>query len=333
MAPGRQAAITGLGYAVPAGIRTNDDPLFDWLRASPPAGADLFAGYRERRVLEADESLEDLMTAAARAALADAGSDGSDVDVLLGYGTVSEYLTPNTLAAVHRALGLPAAALIVPVNNEFANFTSSVLIADALIAAGRARCALVVCGSNWTRFVNYRTPQSISAGDGAAAAVISPTDDGSRFRVVDHAAQVRSREYGGMYMAADANGAEAPDHPEAAHRTAPYFHITADGRDGFVRFGEVVPAQVVNELLARAGVASSAVTLVSHQASSVLMAAWELAIRPAQYLSTIATFANMTVSSIPVTLASEYAAIRCDHLVLLAIGTDMQAHALLLARG
>lgn len=332
MTSARQAAIVGLGYAVPAGIRTNDDPVFDRLRASPPPGIDLFAGYRERRVLDAGESLEELMTAAAHAALADAGSDGSDIDVLLGYGTVSEYLTPNTLAAVHRALRLPDGALIVPVNNEFTNFTSSLLIADALITAGRARRALVVCGSNWTRHVDYATPQAISAGDGAAAAVVAPTDDDSRFRIVDHAVAVRSHEYGGMYMAADANGAAAPGNPEAAARTAPYFHITADGRGGFVRFGEVVPAQVVNALLARTGVAASAVTLVSHQASSVLMRAWEKAIRPAQYLSTLETFANMTVGSIPVTLASEYAAIRCDHLVLLGIGTDMQAHALLLSR-
>lgn len=329
-----RTAITGVGYAVPAGIRTNDDPVFDWLRTHHPAGADLFAGYGERRVLEADESLEDLMVASARAALGDAGSDGGDVDVLLGYGTVSAYVTPNALAAVHRALGLPRRALIVPVNSEFTNFTASVLAADALVTAGRARTALVVCGCNWTRYVDYRTPQAVSVGDGAAAAVVGRTRDASRFRVVDHAAGVRSDEYGGMFMAADAVGPDVPDQePSAARRSAPYFHITAEGRNGFVEFGEVVPAQVVNELLARAGVPAAAVTLVSHQASAVLMDAWAAAIGPAQYLSTIGTFANMTVANIPVTLASEYAGITSDHLVLLGIGTDMQAHAVLLARG
>ena len=45
-----RVALTGVGYAVPPSIRTNDDPIFDWLKAHQTAGQDLFQGYKERRV-------------------------------------------------------------------------------------------------------------------------------------------------------------------------------------------------------------------------------------------------------------------------------------------
>ena len=55
-----RVALAGVGYAVPPGIRTNDDPIFDWLKAHQTAGQDLFQGYKERRVLAGDDGPSDL---------------------------------------------------------------------------------------------------------------------------------------------------------------------------------------------------------------------------------------------------------------------------------
>ena len=45
-------------------------------------------------------------------------------------------------------------------------------MSDALIRAGRATYVLIALGDNWTRYVSYHTPQSVSAADGAAALVM-----------------------------------------------------------------------------------------------------------------------------------------------------------------
>ena len=326
-------AIIGTGYAVPSGIRTNDDPIFAWLRANTPQGSDLFTGYAERRVLAPDEHLRDLLVVAARNALNVAGSDGQDIDLLLGVASLSEYTVPSELAAVHQALALPATTLIIPIQNEFNNFNTALLMADAMIRVGRARKALIVCGSNWTHAVDYHTPQAISVGDGAGAVVVAPPTADCQYRVIDSLTLVDTTQYGGMYL----RGAEVQQTPPrpglyGGAYSYPYFTITPKGLSGFKSFGAAIPQQVVLRLLARHGVHPEAITLVTHQASAVLMDAWAAAIKPAVYLSTIATFGNLTAANIPATLAAHYAQATTEYLVLVGIGVEMQTNAILLQR-
>src|SRR6266540_4575813 len=166
---GERIAITGVGYAAPAQIRTNDDPVFDWLKRHQPAGMDLFQGYNERRVLAPEEDLMDIMVPAAQQALDSAGLDAKDVDMLLGCASVGDYITPNALACVHAELKLPSRTWVIPTNDEYESFLSGTLLANALVQSGWGRNVLIICGCNWTRHVSYHTPQSISAADGAGA--------------------------------------------------------------------------------------------------------------------------------------------------------------------
>lgn len=330
--------LIGWGHAVPSSIRRNDDPVFAWLHEHPPPNRDLFAGYRERRVLAPGERLEDLAEAAARAALADADLASDRVDVLLGYVSVADYVDPNALALLHQRLGLPAHALIVPINNEFNNFNSGVLLADALLRSTAAARALVVCAGGWTRAVDYHTAQSVSAGDGAGAAVLGPGGGpgaGDHFALVDSETLVDSKAYGSMFLAGAAvhEGEDCDVAPRDCTVTRPFFQITDAGAGYFREFGEHAPAEAAQRLLDRNGLSGGDITLVSHQASSVLMEAWEKAIGPAHYINTIETFANMTVATIPVNVAVARASIRTEHLLLLGIGVEMQTLALLLRRG
>lgn len=317
-----RARILGTGYAVPDHIRRNDDPIFDWLREHQQPGQDLFKGYDERRVLGPGEDLIDLLVPAARRALDAARVAPHDVDLLLGDASVSEYITPNALAHLHARLELPHHAWILPIDNEFSNFNAGLVTASALIDAGRARHALIVCGSSWTRFVDYHTPPSISAADGAGAAVIGLDRRG--FAVVDYETWSDTRYYGSMYM--------QPDVIRPGEYTAPYYHITERGQQGFVEFGERQPVAATQRLLERHRLTGADIALITHQASSVLNDAWAAGIRPAQYLQTLATLANMTVANLPVNLAHFDGRIEKDTLVLLGIGPDFHTHALLLHR-
>jgi 3-oxoacyl-[acyl-carrier-protein] synthase-3 len=275
-----------------------------------------------------------LMVPAALNALQDAKLDPSEIDMLLGYASVSPFADPNELAHLHQMLRLPPSAYVVPLNNEFSNFNAGLLFADALIRAGRAKNILVVVGGNWTRHVSYHTVQSISAADGAGAAVVGLSSDATKWQVVDQQTLMDTSYFGSMYM----QGGRYPQQPPTdGHEwlwSEPFFQITAKGMQGFGQFGGTIAPQAVIALLARQNIPASAVTLIPHQASSVLFQMWQTVLKPAQMINTIANFANMTLANIPVNLAWSVAndPITQNNLVLFALSPDMHANALLLQR-
>jgi len=335
--PELQPRIKGLGYEVPANIRTNTDPIFDWLNnwlKSNPTVSDPFTGYTTRHVLAEGEDLMTIMVPAALKALADARVEASEIDMLLGYASVSAYANPNELSRLHEMIGLPASAWVVPLNNEFSNFNAGLVFADALIKAGRAKNILIVVGGNWTRHVDYRTVQSVSAADGAAAAVVGLSADPAQWQVIDQHTLTVSANYGTMYM----QGAKYPQNPPVDGHSVlwsdSFFQITTAGFQDFGSFGAQAAPQAVLDLLARNALTGADISLIAHQASQSLIDAWEKVILPAQVVSTISNFANMTIANIPVTLAWSVAnqPISKPNLVLFALAPDMHANALLLRR-
>jgi 3-oxoacyl-[acyl-carrier-protein] synthase-3 len=312
-------------------VRTNDDPIFNDARASAGAEADFFGGAKERRCLGADEAIEDLMAEAARRALADAGLGPRDVDRLYGYAFVSEYLSPNGLYKVHHALGLDARAMVVPVNAEFSNFITSVVLAWEAVAAGRARHVLVVCGTSMTRHMNYASGHALAIGDGAAAAVVGPS---TRFRLVDHEVCTLSEVFDVMTMK-----------PRVVERhgqrfvavgkdgvAAPIYEMNEAGLHTVMGHGVEVPPKMVRDLLARHGIASRDIAFIGHQPARSLMSHWQRAIEPGEYRDTYDALGNATLASVPITLAMHRNSIATRYIVLLSPGTGTHFAALLIER-
>ena len=198
---------------------------------------------------------------------------------------------------------------------------------------------LFVVGCNWSRYVDYHTPQAISAADGAAAVVLGvPTrtaDANALFEVVDHETATHAEYFGSMFMQGDRRETLPGSKPGAELWTPPYFHITAAGQEGFKTVGVGVAASVASTVMQRSGLTGADVALIGHQASRVLLDQWTKELQPACVVETIAKFANMTVANIAVNLAwsKTNLPIVQDHLVLLALGPDMHANAILLRRG
>ncbi|MDB5904044.1 MAG: 3-oxoacyl-ACP synthase [Betaproteobacteria bacterium] len=350
----QRVGIVGRGYSLPATIRTNDDPIFDWLKKNDPGYQQLFYGYGTRHVLKPGESIVTTMQSAARSALDMAKLDVADVDLLLGFVSVSDYEMPNGLSQLHQMMGLSSRCWIIPLNVEYSNFNAGLVLADAMIRAGQVRNALVVCGGNWSRYVNYHLGPSVSAADGAGAAVVARTADASTFRVVDFETITEtmvpgtnggasSPAYGNMYVGTDAVPVPPPIPfpeqdsgdalPDQQVYTQPYFHITAQGMAEFGGFGVTAPIEVVQKLLTRNALPASKVTLTAHQTSRKLLDAWAAAIQPKLFFDTLSTFANMTLASIPVNFAFGYEQFKTDHVVLLGIGPELHTNAVLLRRG
>jgi 3-oxoacyl-[acyl-carrier-protein] synthase-3 len=326
------SAILGTGYAVGPVIRTNDDPIFDWIKAHPQPGSDFFRGYKYRRVLPLNgppgsPTLSDLMTDAVRMALDRASVAPEKVDALLGYGSVGPYLTPNPLALVNANLKLRADSWILPVDGE-ENFLSELFLADGLIRAGRIKHAVVVTGFNWTNFVSYHTAVSVAASDGAGAVVLGPASDDKHFKLVDFATETLTAGYGTLFMSPDPVAATGG----APTYTAPYLHITSSGDSNIKGFGAEAPPRVANRLLTAHGLTGKDITLVSHQSSRTLMDAWSKAIQPGHYVDSLEEYADMVGATVPVNLGRFHDQIQTDYLMLLDVGLELKAVAALLRR-
>lgn len=328
MSNGPKPTILGLGYKVPEKCRKNDDPIFDYLNDLGNYERSPFRGFLERRVLSPAEELIHLMVPAARDAIKAAQSANKqppEIDMLLGCASVSPDRGPSELTLLHRQLNrlardprnpqphleIPNHALPEIVGNDFSNFNMALVFADALIKAERKKRILITIGGNWSRAVDYHTAQAASAGDGAGAVVVgipdTNADERYKWHVVGEKAVVNSENFGLMYLAGDPipneSGRRPREEPQSALKTSPYFHITAGGRKAFGGFGFETPANMANQLLREHKVSGNDVTLIAHQASTVLMRKWDEIIKPANFFSTIEFYANMTLATYPVNLA------------------------------
>lgn len=322
------AAILATGSAVPPGIRTNDDPIFDWIKANPPPGPPLFTGYKERRVLAPGATLASLMAEAAGAALTKASVAAADIDLVVGYASFGSWAMPNDLVTMASSLGVPPTAMIMPINSEYANFEHGLLTAEGLLETGRATNALIVVGADWTRFVNYHEAPCVSAGDGAGAAVMAVSRNPALWRIRDVAVTAEWQYLGGMFVAPDPAG--QPVAPPSW--TAPTFHITDVGYQAFKNFGFPEPPALVKEVLERNGLTPAQIAFVGHQTSATLNQYWTAALAPGIFVQTLEAYANMTSASIPVNLDVCAAQITGRHAVLVGLGPEPSCTVLLLER-
>ena len=166
--------ILGLGAVRGENVVTNDDvagPIDssdEWIRQR--------TGIVTRRRASAGTDVVDLAEAAARAAVADAGLQGSDIDAVLLSTVTYFHQTPAAAAIVADRIGAtPAAAY--DVSAACAGYCYGIAQADALVRAGTARHVLVIGAEKMSDFVDP-TDRSISflLGDGAGAVVVGPSE-------------------------------------------------------------------------------------------------------------------------------------------------------------
>jgi 3-oxoacyl-[acyl-carrier-protein] synthase-3 len=139
---------------------------------------DPFQGVVERRVMSDGMAAVDMEADAAERAIARAGVDRSEIDVLLTHTAVPEYLLSNTACVLHHRLGLAASCFAMQAEASGHSFLMQLTVAEQMIATGRARHALLVQSSAASRLLDPEDPQSPLFGDGAAAVLVGPPTAG-----------------------------------------------------------------------------------------------------------------------------------------------------------
>jgi 3-oxoacyl-[acyl-carrier-protein] synthase-3 len=168
------AVITGWGMYAPLRVMTNDelatmvDTSDEWIVTR--------TGIRERRIAADDETTTTLSVNAARDALAVAGVDPMDVDLII-VGTCSpDYPLPATAVLVATELGARRAAGF-DLQAACSGFLFALATGSGFIRSGMYRNVLVIGVEVLSRFINWQDRSTcVLFGDGAGAVLLSASD-------------------------------------------------------------------------------------------------------------------------------------------------------------
>lgn len=144
--------------------------------------ADPFQSAVSRHIMPAEMTVFDMAAQAAEDAMARAGVAARDIDLLLTHTVMPDVLLGNPATQHHHRLGLPRQCFAMETTAAAHSFVMQLAIAEAMIAAGRARTALLVQACNATRSVDMEDPLSPLFGDGATAAVVGHVSSGRGIR-------------------------------------------------------------------------------------------------------------------------------------------------------
>ena len=132
-------------------------------------------GMKERRVSHV--SAVEMATVAGQRALACAGLDASELDLIIYGGCSNEEAVPNSASGVQVAIGARDAAAI-DLNTACTSFLYGLSTATAMIQTGVVRNALVIGVELISRYMDWSNRNvAVLFGDGAAAVVLESSDE------------------------------------------------------------------------------------------------------------------------------------------------------------
>ena len=172
----RKVSIVGMGSYVPEKVLTNQDleemvdTSDEWIHSR--------TGMRERHVAAPEQATSDLGAEAARRALAAAGLDAADVDLLIVATLSPDMFFPSTACFVQERIGAVNAACF-DLGAACSGFLFALETARNQIAAGAAETALVIGAEKMSAFIDWEDRSTcILFGDGAGAAVLRAGAEG-----------------------------------------------------------------------------------------------------------------------------------------------------------
>jgi len=338
-----RSILAGCGGYMPERVVTNDelcrtvDSSDQWIRER--------TGIRQRHLAAPHETAAFMGTAAAQAALRDAGATAADVDAIILATSTPDQAFPATALRVQAALGVTR-GFGFDLSAACAGFIYGLSVADSMIRCGQAHGVLVIGSEVYSRILNWRDRGTcVLFGDGAGAVFLRAADDRPGGRMPNLSRPAGSGLEGSLsedgepepYRRAGSlagrqgilsthihaqgtlgdilyvDGAVGqPDKPG---------HLVMNGREVF-RHAVTRLAEAVEEALSANGLTCADVDwLVPHQANRRIIDAMgrKLGVPAERVVVTVERHANTSAASVPLALAEarQDGRIRPGHLVLL----------------
>jgi 3-oxoacyl-[acyl-carrier-protein] synthase-3 len=269
-------------------------------------------GIERRHIAAADETTATLGLEASRRALAAAGLQAGDIDLIVCATSTPDYTFPATATQIQAGLGIHHGAAF-DLQAVCSGFVFALATADKFLTSGSHKAALVIGAETFSRILDWTDRGTcVLFGDGAAAVVLTAEvgagDMGDRGVLHTH---IRSdgRFRDKLYVdgGAGSNGQVG--------------HLRMEGREVF-KHAVVNLADTVEETLRATGYSGSDIDwFVPHQANKRIIdaTAEKLGVDQAKVVYTVQDHGNTSAASIPLALARATAdgRIQPGHLVLI----------------
>lgn len=283
--------IIGTGRGLPKTVVTNDDlakkmdTSDEWIRTR--------TGIRERKIAT-DETTVDIAAEAAEAAIAKAGIQAEEIDVIL-VGTVSpDQCFPTVSCMVQNKIGA-VHAVCYDLSAGCSGFLFALNTVYAYIKAGIYHCGLVIGAETLSKILDWNDRSTcVLFGDGAGAAVVR-SEPGNLYEMVQYSdgskGEVLSCNNRPLNNLIVKNEAEVP-------------YLYMNGQEVFKFALRKVP-ECIEEVIKKAGLTVEDIDYyVLHQANKRIIQAVgkRLKVSEEKFPMNMEYYANTSAASIPILL-------------------------------
>lgn len=297
---GAGVRFTGVGHSMPSTVITNEDlaELIDtndeWISTR--------TGIRARRVLGEGEKLADLAADASRSALAMAGVEAKDLDMII-MATSSADDMFGSATQVQTQLGNKS-CIAFDITAACSGFVVAAITASQFIKTGAAKNILIVGADALSRYIDWRDRGTcILFGDGTGAMVMQAAEDGQGCSFLGSDMHSDGSGYCSLYGDVAQDGMKI--YSEDPSAKGGYNNIVMKGQDVFKFAVRTVPKTVLASC-EQAGVEMKDLDwLVCHQANQRILdsAADRLGVEHDRVVSNLSSYGNTSAASIPIAFA------------------------------
>ncbi|MCK0208592.1 ketoacyl-ACP synthase III [Starkeya koreensis] len=291
-----RSVVRGLGAYLPGRCLTNADlaqmvdTSDDWIVQR--------TGIRERHIAAEGEVTSDLALAAAKAALADAGLEPGDIDLIVLATSTPDNTFPATAVSVQAGLGITHGAAF-DLQAVCSGFVYALATADNFLKSGQYRRCLVIGAETFSRILDWSDRTTcVLFGDGAGALVLEAVRDEADGRgVLTTHLRSDGRFKNKLFV----------DGGVSSTRSVGYLRM--EGREVFRHAVGMITDVIVDAFEATGEDAETIDWFVPHQANRRIIdaSAVKLGIAPEKVVITVDRHGNTSAASIPLALAAAHA--------------------------
>ncbi|HMW17003.1 MAG TPA: beta-ketoacyl-ACP synthase III [Accumulibacter sp.] len=282
--------LIGTGSYLPGSAVANDDLARRGIDTSDE-WISTRTGIKFRHLAAEGQNSSDLALEASRRALAAAGRQAADVDLIIVATSTPDYIFPSTACLLQGKLGNQGATAF-DVQAVCSGFVYALTIADKFIRSGSHRCALVVGAEVFSHILDWTDRGTcVLFGDGAGAVVLEAAD---RPGVLATALHADGAHHGILSVPGSINNGQVTGDP----------FLRMDGQAVF-KFAVRVLADVAGECCAAAGVDASSIDwLIPHQANIRILEATakKMKMPMGKVVVTVDRHGNTSAASVPLAL-------------------------------
>jgi 3-oxoacyl-[acyl-carrier-protein] synthase-3 len=289
-----RSVVRGLGAALPERVLTNRemeslvDTTDEWIVQR--------TGIHQRYIAGAGETTASLGEAAARAALANAGLEPGDIDLIILATSTPDNTFPATAVNIQNRLGIRRGAAF-DLQAVCSGFVYAMTTADLYIRGGMAKRVLVIGAETFSRLLDWNDRTTcVLFGDGAGAVILEAEE--------------------GAGTAADRGVLTAHLRSDGCHKdklfvdggpstTGTVGHLRMEGREVFKHAVGMITDVVYDAFAATGMTADDIDWLVPHQANIRIIdgSARKLGIPMEKVVVTVDKHGNTSAASIPLALS------------------------------